>query len=124
MTKQLKILLVGLQSSSVDFEKWPQLSVEKLEKGFSDIIEALTQQGFSATWCHTDTGENAENKLSESIKSFGPDLVMVGAGIRTDPDLFLLFEKVINVIHKRAPQASIAFNTNPFDTIEAINRWS
>ncbi len=124
MTKQSKILLVGLQSSSVDFEKWPQLSVEKLEKGFSDIIEALTQQGFSATWCLTDTGEKAEEKLVESIKSFGPDLVMVGAGIRTDPDLFLLFEKVINIIHKRAPQASIAFNTNPFDTIEAIKRWS
>ncbi len=123
MKKQLKVLLVGLQSSSVDFEKWPQLSVQKLEKGFSDIIEALTQKGFLATWCHTDTGETAEEKLTESIKSFGPDLVMVGAGIRTDPDLFLLFEKVINIIHRRAPHASIAFNTNPFDTVEAINRW-
>lgn len=123
MNKQLKVLLVGLQSSSVDFEKWPQLSVEKLEKGFSEIIEELTRKGFSASWCLTDTGEKAEEKLVESIKSFEPDLVMVGAGIRTDPDLFLLFEKVINIIHKNAPQAPIAFNTNPFDTIEAINRW-
>ena len=124
MNKKLKILLVGLQASSVDFEKWPQLSVEKLEKGFSDITEELSKQGFLASWCLTDTGEKAEAKLVESIKSFDPDLVMVGAGIRTDPDLFLLFEKVINIIHKRAPHAAIAFNTNPSDTIEAINRWS
>ena len=107
----------------VMFLKWPRLSVEKLEKEFSDIIEELTQSGFLATWCHTDTGETAEKKLIESIKSFGPDLVMVGAGIRTDPDLFFLFEKMINIIHKKAPKAYIAFNTKPFDTIEAIKRW-
>jgi hypothetical protein len=28
------------------------------------------------------------------------------------------------IIHKKAPHASIAFNTNPFDTIDAISRWS
>ncbi len=124
MDKKLKILLVGLQSSSVDFEKWPQLSVQKLEKAFSDIIEELTQSGYSAVWCLTDTGETAEQKLTESIESVEPDLVIVGAGVRTDPDHFLLFEKVINIIHKKAPDARIAFNTNPYDTIEAINRWS
>ena len=123
MNNNNKILLVGLKSSSVDFEKWPQLSVEKLEKAFSSIVEELTKNGFSARWCLTDTGETAEEELSESIESFGPDLVLVGAGIRTDPDLFLLFEKIINIIHKKAPHACIAFNTNPFDTIEAINRW-
>ena len=124
MNKKMKILLVGLQSSSVDFKKWPQLSVQKLEKAFSDIIEELTQNGLSAVWCLTDTGETAEQKLTESIESFNPDLVIVGAGVRTDPDHFLLFEKMVNIIHNKAPHASIAFNTNPFDTIEAIKRWS
>ncbi len=123
MNKNLKILLVGLQASSVDFEKWPELSVEKLEKAFADIIEALTRGGYTAKWCLTDTGETADQKLTESIASFHPDVVVVGAGVRTDPDHYLLFEKIINIIHKRAPQASIAFNTNPFDTIEAIKRW-
>lgn len=124
MTKKSKILLVGLQFSSVDFEKWPQLSVEKLEIAFSDLIDELTKKGFSATWCHTVTGETAEQKLAEAIDSLKPDLVIVGAGIRTDPDHFLLFEKIINIIHQKVPNAPIAFNTNPFDTIDAINRWS
>lgn len=124
MNKKLRVLLVGLQSLSVDFIKWPHLSVGKLEKAFIKVIEELTKKGFTATWCHTDTGETAEEKLTESIESFDPDLVVVGAGIRTDPDLFLLFEKLINIIHKKALRASIAFNTNPFDTIEAINRWT
>ena len=123
MNNNLKILLVGLQASSVDFDKWPELSVEKLEKAFADISEALTNQGYSAKWCLTDTGETAEQKLTESIASLQPDVVVVGAGVRTDPDHFLLFERIINTIHKKAPQASMAFNTNPFDTIEAVKRW-
>lgn len=123
MIKKAKILLVGLQSSSVDFEKWPQLSVQKLEQAFSDILEELTQNGFSAVWCLTDAGKTAEQKLTEAIALENPDVVIVGAGVRTDPDHFLLFEKMINIIHRKAPNAQIAFNTSPYDTIEAINRW-
>lgn len=123
MNKKTKILLVGLQSSAVDFEKWPQLSIPKLEQAFSDIVEELTQNGFSAVWCLTDAGETAEQKLSEAIASEDPDVVVVGAGVRTDPDHFLLFEKMINIIHKKAPNAHIAFNTSPYDTSKAIYRW-
>jgi hypothetical protein len=34
----------------------------------------------------------------------------------------LLFEKIINLIHRLAPQASICFNTTPADTAEAVQR--
>ena len=34
----------------------------------------------------------------------------------------MLFEKVVNVIHKSAPRAAIAFNTKPEDTAEAAAR--
>src|SRR5262245_59468321 len=36
---------------------------------------------------------------------------------------FLLFEKLINVIHEHAPQAKICFNTLPSDTADAVKRW-
>jgi hypothetical protein len=51
------------------------------------------------------------------------DCVLVGAGIRTIPPLFALFEKLVNAIHAGAPGAKIAFNTNPNDTPEAVQRW-
>jgi hypothetical protein len=51
------------------------------------------------------------------------DCVLVGAGVRTVPTHFLLFEKIINTIHAHAPGAKICFNTKPSDTAEAVNRW-
>src|SRR3974377_2398908 len=35
----------------------------------------------------------------------------------------LLFEKLINVVHKHAPQAKLCFNTLPSDTAAAVKRW-
>jgi hypothetical protein len=35
----------------------------------------------------------------------------------------LLFEKLINPVHARAPNAKICFNTTPSDTVEAVQRW-
>ena len=51
------------------------------------------------------------------------DVVLIGAGIRTIPGNFLLFEKLINVVHAHAPQAKLCFNTKPTDTAEAVQRW-
>jgi hypothetical protein len=48
---------------------------------------------------------------------------MIGAGIRTIPSNFILFEKLINVVHEHAPQAKLCFNTKPSDTADAVQRW-
>lgn len=36
---------------------------------------------------------------------------------------FVLFEAVINAIHRGAPAAAIAFNTRPDDSADAAARW-
>ncbi len=118
-----KVLLVGLRSASVDFAKWPQLSVEKLEAAFQEVLADLRAAGFEAEWCLTDTGETAERQLVEALTENTPDVVLIGAGVRTDPDLFLLFERMVNVVHREAPSSRIAFNTLPFDSVEAVRRW-
>src|SRR6266545_1445685 len=35
----------------------------------------------------------------------------------------LLFERIINAVHQHAPSAKLCFNTNPNDTVEAVQRW-
>jgi hypothetical protein len=49
--------------------------------------------------------------------------VIIGAGVRANPKYFLLFEKLLNVVHELAPKARIGFNTKPTDTVEAVRRW-
>jgi hypothetical protein len=49
--------------------------------------------------------------------------VLIGAGLRQPPERLLLFERIVNLIHRLAPKASICFNTTPADTAEAVQRW-
>jgi hypothetical protein len=51
------------------------------------------------------------------------DCVLVGAGVRKLDKHFLLFERLINVVHEHAPDARICFNTKPDDTADAVRRW-
>ena len=119
-----KVLLIGLKSDAVDFKKWPQLTKEKLEAAFLQVVSELKENGYDAKWCLTDSGETAIEQVHEALKTEQPDIVLVGAGVRTDPDHFLLFEAVINLVHEHAPKAKICFNTQPLDSVEAVERWS
>lgn len=122
-TDNKKVLLIGLRSDCVDYEKWPQLSVKKLETAFEEVISQLSHEGYAAVWCLTDQGETANEQVVTALGKEKPDIVLVGAGVRTDTDLFLLFETIINIIHEHAPQAKIAFNRLPYDSLEAVKRW-
>ncbi|HLJ62475.1 MAG TPA: hypothetical protein VKT70_00090 [Stellaceae bacterium] len=61
--------------------------------------------------------------LSECLTARSYDYVLIGAGLRVPPSQMLLFEKIINLVHARAPRAKICFNTNPGDSVEAVQRW-
>ena len=43
--------------------------------------------------------------------------------MREQPENLLLFEKILNLVHRLAPDAGIAFNSTPADTAEAVQRW-
>jgi hypothetical protein len=47
---------------------------------------------------------------------------VIGGGLRIPPKGLALFESIVNVVHKAAPGAAIAFNTRPEDTAEAAAR--
>ena len=117
-----RVLLVGLQSSSADFSKWPGLTKEKLEQSLAAVEAQLRDDGFEAAWCLTDDGATAETVLEKALVDFQPDIVSIGAGVRVDPDLLLLFEAFVNIAHRVSPDARFAFGTSPMDTIAAVHR--
>jgi hypothetical protein len=49
--------------------------------------------------------------------------VVIGGGLRIPPKSLLLFEQLVNAVHRAAPNAAIAFNTSPPDTADAAARW-
>lgn len=117
------VAIVGLHPSVVDYDKWPQLTPEKLEAALNADASTLEELGYDASIIFVDRGETAEAVVNRALFEKAYDCILIGAGVRTDPDEFLLFERLVNLIHKSAPQASICFNTNPTDTAAAIQRW-
>jgi hypothetical protein len=118
-----KILLLGLLPSVVDFSSIPDLTEEKLSMGLKAQEKSLCDLGFDATWCLVDLGETAEAVAQAALEAGTYDVVLIGAGVRAQPAHFLLFEKLINIVHEHAPKARICFNTRPDTTQEAVLRW-
>ena len=73
--------------------------------------------------CLTDFGKTAGAVVQSQLKQKRFDCILIGAGVRANPSNFLLFEKLINVVHEHAPQAKLCFNTLPSDTAAAVKRW-
>jgi hypothetical protein len=124
MTRDKKVLMVGLDPKVVDYSHLAvKLDEPTLRAGLAADEKRLRELGYDAKWLLIDRGETAEAVVSAALKEVTFDCVLIGAGIRTIPPLFLLFEKLVNVVHEGAPHAKICFNTVPADTAVSVQRW-
>jgi len=126
MTERQSVLIVGLDPALIDFSKpgyAPGMDAAKVLAGLKSSEEELTHLGYTVETCLTDFGETAETVLQAKLQQKRFDCVLIGAGVRANPSNFLLFEKMINVVHAHAPQAKLCFNTLPSDTAAAVKRW-
>ena len=122
------VLSVGLIPSIINYADpayaaFPGMTAEKVQGGLDKDIDTLTKLGYDAELCLTDFGDTAEAVVREKLQQKRYDCVLIGAGVRTVGKNFALFEKLLNVVHEHAPQARICFNTGPFDSAEAVQRW-
>jgi hypothetical protein len=122
------VLIIGLQPQLIDFSSpdyaaFPGLDAAKVQAALDADEAKLKSLGYDAQLCLIDFGETAEAVVSDRLGQKRFDCVLIGAGVRTIGKNFLLFEKLINVVHEHAPQAKICFNTKPDDTAEAVHRW-
>ena len=128
MTDKKSVLVIGLQPTLIDFSDpdyaaFPGLDAVKVMAGLQAAADSLTQLGYDVQMRLTDFRKTAEAVVQDHLQQKRFDVVLIGAGIRTILGNFLLFEKLINVVHAHAPQAKLCFNTKPTDTAEAVQRW-
>ena len=127
-TDKKVILLIGIDPKLIDFSSpeyaaFPGLTAEKVDAGVKAQQSRLKELGYESELCWIDFGQTASAVILEKLKSKKFDGVLIGAGIRVPQVNFILFEKIINMVHQNAAQARIIFNTNPKDTVEAVQRW-
>ncbi|WP_148700861.1 hypothetical protein [Candidatus Nitrososphaera evergladensis] len=117
--------MIGIDPKLVDFSKsttgW---DAKKVQAAGQDADKRLKELGYEVQGCLVDLGETAESVVSNTLSRQTFDCILIGAGIRALPQHTHMFEKIINIIHQKAPpSAKICFNTNPSDTVEAVLRW-
>lgn len=121
-----RVLFVGQQPETVDFTDPaipPGFDSEKIHAGIAIAMTKVAERGWQADLCLIAPDETAAPTLDKQLASTAYDCVVIGGGIRLPPKSLWLFETVVNAVHRRAPDAAIAFNTRPEDTAEAAARW-
>jgi hypothetical protein len=120
-----RILFVGQKPETVDFSDPalpPGFDAEKINAGISVALAKIEEREWQGDTCMIAPDETAGPMLEKQLLSARYDCVVIGAGLRLPPKSLALFERVVNVVHKVAPSAAIAFNTRPEDTAEAAAR--
>ena len=121
-----RVLFVGQEPETVDFSDPalpPGFDAEKIHAGITVGMQQMAERGWHANLCLVRPDESAGIALERQLATATYDCVVIGGGLRLPPKSLLLFEALINAVHKSAPGASIAFNTRPQDTADAAARW-
>ena len=120
-----RILFVGQKPETVDFSDPalpPGFSADKINAGIAVAVQKIEQRGWQGDTCMITPDESGRAMLKKALERASYDCVVIGGGLRLPPKSLPLFEMVVNAVHKAAPSAAIAFNTQPEDTAEAAAR--
>ena len=121
-----RVMLVGLDPATVDFSDPalpPGMSAEKIHAGVKVALADMAGRGWQAENCFINPDETAVPAVERRLAEGRYDCVVIGAGVRLPPNRLVLFETLVNAIHRAAPGVAIAFNTRPEDTGAAAARW-
>ncbi|MEV0256189.1 hypothetical protein AB0H82_18240 [Streptomyces sp. NPDC050732] len=111
------VLVIGYDPQAI-----PGVDAEGLRAALDKELARFGEHGIEAAMALVVFGESAEPTLVASLTERAWDVVVVGAGIRKTEQLLPLFEQIVNLIHRHAPQAAIAFNSTGGDSVEAAAR--
>lgn len=122
-----RVLLIGQIPETVDLTDPslpPGLSVDAIRSGLSSALQQMEARGWHGEMLLVGHDETAERDVHAWLAAHTPyDCIVIGAGIRLPPRSLALFERVLNAVHRGAPDSAIAFNTRPDDTADAAARW-
>jgi hypothetical protein len=120
-----RILFVGQKPETVDFSDPslpPGFDAKMINAGIAVAVSKIEERGWKGDTCMITPDPAGSAMLEESLSRAAYDCVVIGGGLRLPPKSLVLFEAVLNIIHKSAPNAAIAFNTQPEDTAAAAAR--
>ena len=116
-----RVLVIGLDPYRVPGPWDPKPVADAIQAG----IARFAEHGVGVETCLVglDGSDDVETVVGDALRARPWECVVVGGGVRTGEDQLELFEQVINLVRRHAPDAAIAFNSTPTDTFDAAARW-
>jgi hypothetical protein len=111
------VLLIGFDAALV-----PGADVAAAEQAFAEARRQAAQSEVELVECLIALDDTALGQIRDAVASRPWDCVVIGGGIRKPEAALELFEIVVNLVHRGAPGAAIAFNTSPADSVPAALR--
>ncbi|CCH80332.1 conserved hypothetical protein [Nostocoides japonicum T1-X7] len=112
-----RVLVLGLDPYRVPGPWDPTPVAEGIEAGRREFLAHDVPARFCLVGL--DGSDDVGAVIAAALGAHPWECVVVGGGIRHD---LALFEDVLNLVHRLAPGAAIAFNQTPADTYAAAMR--
>jgi hypothetical protein len=120
------ILIIGEDPTLIDFSAAgvpPGMNADKIMRGLNGSRDRLERLGHDVRILLTRDATTVEAQVSAALRDNRYDVIVVGVGLRILPPMADQFELLMNVLHEKAPQAKLAFNSQPGDSDKAALRW-
>jgi hypothetical protein len=122
----MRVLLLGETAESAVFDDPaipPGLTPEKIRAGLDQGLEAVRARGWEPVLCLVPPDAVvASARLRDALATGRFDCVVIGGGLRLPKARVALFETLVNLLRREAPETALAFNTGPETTAEAAAR--
>ncbi|WP_328535382.1 hypothetical protein [Streptomyces sp. NBC_00344] len=99
------------------------IDADAIRRTLDGELTRFGERGIEASMTLVALDESAEPAIVAALAERAWDVVVIGGGIRKPEPLLTLFELVVNLIRRHAPQAAICFNTSGGDSVESAERW-
>ena len=115
-----KVLVIGLDPLRVPGPWNPEPVTTAIEAATADLVG----RGVDVVNCHVglDGSDDVPAVVARALGGGPWTCVLVGGGIRRGDGLLPLFEEIVNLVHRLAPEAAIAFNDSLDDIAESVLR--
>jgi len=120
-TASPRVLVIGLDPYRVPGPWDPEPVAKAIEAGLAEFAE----HGVGVETCliGLDGSDEVGTVVADALRAHPWECVVIGGGLRHSDEQLELFEQVINLVRRHAPDAAIAFNSSPATTYEAAARW-
>lgn len=116
-----RVLVIGLDPHRVPGPWDPAPVADAIAEGIARFADAGI--GVERCMLGLDGSDDIHAVVTEALVSRPWSVVVVGGGLRDADGQLHLFEQIVNLVHRHAPGAAIAFNDTPRDTFDAAARW-